>query len=309
MDDPANSRIISRVTLEYVLDLLGLGLRGGPLDPVDVLIMMTLSVSNVSHLGDDPALSRRYADPDHPETPDVKRPVTRVEVAEALHLPRETARRKINRLAAFRLLTQTEGGLIAAFEDRHPDRIVAGAIQNAGLLRKTIRSLERLGVKIPRDPALAGLEPGADSDLAHLRIISRATMDYARRLMKDSVQTFGLDLTDLLVVLTAYAGNYAYLKYEPALAGVQREAEASPSVDLRRPTSRNAIAAALNMPRETVRRRIARLIEAGYLAERAGGVVGALREVQTEAADRLRTRNQEMFAAMLASLQRQGVPV
>lgn len=309
MDDPANARIISRISLEYVLDLLGLGLQGGPLDPVDVLIMMTVAVSNVSHLGDDPALSRQFAAPDKPETPDVKRPVTRMEVADALHLPRETARRKINRLAAFKLLTQTEAGLIATYEDRNPDRVLAGAIQNAALLRKTIRSLERLGVKIPRDPALTGRDPGADNDLAHVRIISRATMEYARRQMRQFVEAFDIDLIDVLVVLTTYAGNYAYLKYEPALARLQREEAVSPEIDLRRPTSRNAVAAALNMPRETIRRRVARLVEAGYLAERDGGVIGAVGESRTEAADRVRSLNQQAFAAMLASLQRQGVPV
>jgi len=312
MDDPDNLRLIGRITLEYILDLLGLGLEGSGFDPVDVLILMTVSVGNVSHLKADPDLSRRFAAADAPETAEVKRPVSRVAVAEALELPRETARRKINRLEKAGLLVQVRGGLVAVFEARDPEAVVAAAARNANLLRKMIRVLERHGVTIPRDTPVSGgdqalIAPGAD--LAHLRIISRATMEYARTALSAASRIMGLDLIDVLITTTAAAANYGYLKYDLELSTRNSDPDERLPVDLRRPTTRNAIAAALHMPRETIRRRIARLVREGFLADKDGGVIWTVRDRLPEAGMRTMLENRALFVAMLSSLQRQGVPI
>jgi hypothetical protein len=141
-------RIISRLSMDYVVSIYSAILRGSRHDPLDALILCTVAVANVAHLNADRALSQTFAEIDQPEPLEIKRPISRNAVALSLGLPYETARRRIEKLLDQGALLEVEGGLIGANEEASPEMVKAMAEQNAVLLRRMVRSLRDQGVDI-----------------------------------------------------------------------------------------------------------------------------------------------------------------
>lgn len=148
MNDAANLRIISRLTMDYVVSIYSAILRGSPHDPLDALILSTVAVANVAHLNSDPDASRAYADIDSPEPQAIKRPISRNAVALSLGLSYETARRRIQRLLDDGALLEVDGGLVGSNETANPEAVRALAQQNAILLRRLVRTLKEHGVEL-----------------------------------------------------------------------------------------------------------------------------------------------------------------
>jgi len=148
LNDPANLRIISRLSMDYVVSIYSAILRGSRHDPLDALLLSTVAVANVAHLNTDKALSRAYSEIDQPEPLEIKRPISRNAVALSLGLSYETARRRIQKLLDEGALIEVEGGLIGANEQASPDMVKAMAEQNAVLLRRMVRTLRDMGVEV-----------------------------------------------------------------------------------------------------------------------------------------------------------------
>jgi CRP-like cAMP-binding protein len=148
MNDPAHLRIISRLSMDYVVSIYSAILRGSDHDPLDALLLSTVAVANVAHLNTDPELSRTYARMDQPEPVAIKRPISRNAVALSLGLSYETARRRIQKLIEEGALIEVTGGLIGANETTRPEMVKLMAEQNATLLRRLVRSLRDAGVDI-----------------------------------------------------------------------------------------------------------------------------------------------------------------
>jgi hypothetical protein len=148
VNDPAHLRIISRLTMDYVVSIYSAILRAGGHDPLDALLLSTVAVANVAHLNADREQSLAYGDIDHPEPMSVKRPISRNAVALSLGLSYETARRRIQRLLDAGALIEVEGGLIGANETARPEMVKAMAEQNAILFRRLVRNLRELGVEV-----------------------------------------------------------------------------------------------------------------------------------------------------------------
>jgi biotin operon repressor len=148
MNDPENLRIISRLSMDYVVSIYSAILRGSRHDPIDALILSTVAVANVAHLNADPELSQVYGGIDQPEPSDIKRPISRNAVALSLGLSYETARRRIQRLLDEGALVESNGGLVGANEQASPEMVRAMAEQNAILLRRLVRQLRDHGVEV-----------------------------------------------------------------------------------------------------------------------------------------------------------------
>jgi biotin operon repressor len=148
MQDPAHLRIISRLSMDYVVSIYSAILRGSDHDPLDALLLSTVAVANVAHLNADPELSRTYGEMDQPEPAAIKRPISRNAVALSLGLSYETARRRIQKLIEEGALIEVPGGLIGANETTRPEMVKVMAEQNATLLRRLVRSLRDAGVDI-----------------------------------------------------------------------------------------------------------------------------------------------------------------
>ncbi len=120
-------RIISRLSMDYVVSIYSAILRGSGHDPIDALLLSVVAVANVAHLNADKTQSRDFADISTPEPMDIKRPISRNAVALSLCLPYETVRRRSQNLIANGALVEIEGGLVGANEQSNPAMVRAMA--------------------------------------------------------------------------------------------------------------------------------------------------------------------------------------
>ncbi|HXC56793.1 MAG TPA: hypothetical protein VNU97_15955 [Rhizomicrobium sp.] len=109
------------------------------------------------------------------------------------------------------------------------------------------------------------------SNVDAVRVAGRLSIAYMMAIASEVLRTFPLDFLDLLLVTTIANSNLLHLTPRETKKGrrsslAQRDAE-------RVGISRNAVSRALNVPLETVRRRIAALIEKKILLEQADGLV------------------------------------
>ena len=148
MDDPRHIRLISRLSMDYVISIYSAILRSSPHDPLDALILSTVAVANVAHLSADPIQGMQYARLDQPEPVEVKRPISRNAVALSLGMSYETARRRVEKLIAAGSLIEIDGGLVGTNENQNPQMVLAMAQQNATLLKRMVRLLREAGVEV-----------------------------------------------------------------------------------------------------------------------------------------------------------------
>lgn len=100
------------------------------------------------------------------------------------------------------------------------------------------------------------------------RVAGRLSIAYMMAVASEVLRRFPVDMLDLLLITTISNMNLA----ADALSGPDGERLANPAPD-RAGVSRNAVSRAINVPLETVRRRIAGLIEKKVLVERDDGIV------------------------------------
>jgi len=106
----------------------------------------------------------------------------------------------------------------------------------------------------------------------NLRLKGAVVCDSMLRLLRLATDAGDGDLEAYMVYLAVVSAGVGRLVRDPVMR--KRYADQTPVPDDLRPTiSRRAIAESVGLPRETVRRKIAALIEAGHLAARRGGVV------------------------------------
>lgn len=150
MDNPAHLRIVSRLSMDFLVTYLGGAVRNSRAgyDIIDLVILMTIGVGNVDHMKGDVALSRRYGSADQPAPEELRRPMSRLAVAQALGLTRETTRRKINKLIEDGALKEAGKGVVVVREDLLDEGHLANARLNVILLRNLVRSLRQHGVEV-----------------------------------------------------------------------------------------------------------------------------------------------------------------
>ncbi|HEX4270477.1 MAG TPA: hypothetical protein VHZ32_03790 [Rhizomicrobium sp.] len=103
------------------------------------------------------------------------------------------------------------------------------------------------------------------------KIIARLIYRFLLTIMGEGMRDAPLDPIDHMLALVIDTANLSHIDSSPELCR-QNAARVEPD-ELRRGVSRGAIARALSMPAETVRRRLNGLIEANILIEREDGVI------------------------------------
>jgi len=101
-----------------------------------------------------------------------------------------------------------------------------------------------------------------------VRIAGRLSIAYMLRIGSEVLRRFPVDMLDLILITTI-----ANLNLVPPDRSGPAEDRLSGSHPERDGVSRNAVSRAVNVPLETVRRRIAGLIEKKILVERPDGIV------------------------------------
>ncbi|WP_298252998.1 hypothetical protein [Bradyrhizobium sp.] len=108
-------------------------------------------------------------------------------------------------------------------------------------------------------------------DLA--RAVSRHILAYGLYSISELLRHYDFDPVDLLLVHAVMNANVAAIMKDPALDRRFASLEASEPDSFKKGISRAALARFLNLPFETVRRRVARLKKRAILFERTDGLI------------------------------------
>jgi predicted transcriptional regulator len=258
------ARLVSRLTVDYLLGLLDQLRAAFDGDIVKGVVFLAVTQCNVGHIDRDPALADQWADLETPPPDSLRRPVSAGVVAQCLGLPKETARRKVRQLVAERYFALAPGGVIV------PQRVFlrpgnVGALRrNAAQLRQLYAALSQGGVSMARDYALA---PGE----VRLRQLGRFSTDFVLRAVDSMRGLFAGELLSGLIFMAIGAANVRHITQGPA--GPYADLDDPPPDSERRPISALALSRELGIPAETVRRHVRRLEQEGYCVARRDGVV------------------------------------
>ena len=146
----------------------------------------------------------------------------------------------------------------------------------------------------------------AEADLA--RALSRHTLSYILCAISEMANAYDFDTMDLLLIHTILNTNVVAIMRDPKLdkryAGLE---DVEPDTE-KRGVSRAALGRFLNIPVETVRRRVASLIERGVLESTAEGlIVTEKNQFKFGNNQKLQITNVQLVKKLLKDLDRAGI--
>jgi len=143
------------------------------------------------------------------------------------------------------------------------------------------------------------------------KVISQASVRFVINFMREAMKTYaslGLDPTDYLIILTIDTQNVAHIQNDPQIS-LRYAALVEPDW-MRRGVSRAEVSRITQIPLETVRRRINRLIEMGVLADRPDGVIlPETNRIATASRRRKMHINTQLVERLISDLDARGVPL
>jgi hypothetical protein len=143
-------KIISRAAIRFLLNLLGDAAQMPQelkLDPIDYIIAIAIGSANVSHIDNDPSLSRQYAGLVEPDA--MRRGISRAAVSRATNLPLETVRRRINHLIEIGVLKERDDGIILSSTNPHRVGVRRDLMhRHAQLVDRMVRDIRARGVNL-----------------------------------------------------------------------------------------------------------------------------------------------------------------
>ncbi|MGQ2990494.1 MAG: hypothetical protein ACT6RD_10210 [Brevundimonas sp.] len=224
-------------------------------DLVSVMLLAAVSNANTSHLDARPDISQRYLAVGS-VTDDLRRPAAVSSLARSLGVPRETARGKAHELVALGLIEMVPEGLIL-----RSDALLADPIRSAS--QAFMESIERFIQGLARleacglDETWALATPTPQVQWGALRLVTANMLRSIAHVM-DLSPDLGLMSAYIMLAVTQETGAHLELDAQPpppsALGRTRRG-----------PVRGAAVAAALSMPQETVRRHLQRLVRSGRL--------------------------------------------
>lgn len=261
---PLTARLVTRASVAFMLDLVKLGRLGRNLN--DGLIALAIIQANVAPITRDAQLSRAYATLDCPPLDTLRRPVSVSAIANALRLPYETVRRRVALMAAEGICEITSRGVVA------PSAVLVTPAHRA-VLELNSTYLEAFYGRL-RDIGFLGPPTPAERfapDQPPLRAVARISADYALRLLEYLTQRIG-GLAECLIFLEIMRSNIEGIT--DAERGYDEKGALGYLADERRKAiSVSSLAVRVDIPAETARRHVSRLLKAGLVARMPGGLI------------------------------------
>lgn len=216
-------------------------------DVSDAVVMIAVMSANVRHLDEARTGLPRHIHYEDPPADTIRRPVTALAVAERVRLPRETVRRRLERLTTAGRCQRTAGGYIV------PQDVIANE-EHLEAARANLRAAARLRRDI--DSTCAEVLPPMTPTS---RLGSYASPPL--RLISRRLAEFSLDVTAPLAELAGgYDEAFVYLAAVEATGRCQRPLE-TPYI------SAYSLAYSLKLPEESARRRLKKLVARGLLGQ------------------------------------------
>jgi hypothetical protein len=259
----AKLRVAARLANGFALDLVKLGGTG---DIVDRLLGAAISQANVAQITRSAELQLRYATFDAIPPDEERRPVSINAIASSLRIPFETTRRRVAALAEVGVLQVVPRGVIVPNGPLTTPQYRQMVFANYELVRSLYARLRGVGVVDDLAHAPSRFDPSDPP----VRLVIRLSTDYLLRLAEPVTQHIGDVIMGLVLMDVILANTEHVPDIEPpemiAPEGHVRD-------ELRRPVRAAALAERLGVPLETVRRRLAKLVETDRCERRADGYV------------------------------------
>src|SRR5665213_3386650 len=109
--------------------------------------------------------------------------------------------------------------------------------------------------------------------VTYSRAIGFYSVEYLLRTLRNLGPAFDFDYERMIIALSVTMGNVQHLVNTPEQLAAYPDLATVIPAELQRPVTRLAITRATGLPRETVRRKVANLVEAGVLVKDARGGV------------------------------------
>jgi predicted transcriptional regulator len=272
-------RAALRVTSDFFLRITSLLSGLMDRDLIRGLIWLGIVEANVRRVNLDPELSEAFASSETPLTDDLREPVSVYALAQTLRLPYETTRRYVQKLIDAGQAVRVERGVIVPQEAMEAPPVRLAAVQFHASLRRFMEILVRIGA-YPEllGPAPAGHCPhlsqarnGAPSNF--LRRMARSTNSFYLRTAEVLADAADGDLVRGIVFLGVIQANIQTLNSDLDLSLQYGGVENIPPDDIRRPISVYALAQSLDLPYETTRRYVQKMIEDGRCVREPAGIV------------------------------------
>jgi len=268
-EDGAVARIIARVSTEYVLrgfqllvDTYG-DIRAG-------LLVQAINIANVGYTDAQAEETRTAAGASGVFPDEMRRPVTIARLADSAGLPFESVRRAVQQLIGEGLCQRVPGGVIVPRTTIERPENLRAVLANVGYVRKFMRDLHAGGL-IGQVPASLAAAATVDGTWV-ARLVTRLSSEYFLRALELLADIYG-DPRAGIVAQTIVAANTAHLDTREGGGWRYAGIDQPPPDEARRPVSVSRIAESLDLPYETVRRHVERLLEADICVRTQGGVI------------------------------------
>lgn len=252
-------RLTARQSAEYFLNIVRLLDHAVDRDLVTTLTFLSIARANMRVFTADPDRAMRYAAMDAVPPDSDRTPVTVYAIAKELGIPYETVRRHAAKLRKEGLCDSVTGGLIipnSAF--LHPGML--SAVQAHWALTQDFVNSAGGHATAPSEPP-----PGDVS-----RQVVRLGINYFLDVIALIGRTLEVDALGALVMRAVSFVNLEQHAYDPS---AYPEVPVGPKDSEREPVSVYAVAKTLNLPYETTRRHVRRLMERGLLEKSGAGVI------------------------------------
>lgn len=232
------------------------------------------------------------------------RPVSATAVATSMNLPSTTVRRQITTLVEAGLLRREKAGLLVT-PDRLADAAFGAVVEaHAAGLFATLRVLQH-------DYAVAAATLAAGIERLPAAVIARLLATLELRIMENSVDRHG-DLVFAFIHAATIVANVQHITRDPVLARRFAAEDQPPPDAMREPISTRALAQGIDLPFETVRRRVASLVARGEIDATPAGLIVPTRVLTSDRHMQQVRHEVRMFEHMLhtlANLARTSTPV
>lgn len=298
---PAIGRASAAFVAEFVRDASAV--CGGSI--VDTVLCMALLDGNLRYVPTErgPSCWSDAADPEALD--DLRRPSSIHSIATSLSLPFETVRRRIRGLAERGMCVFVPGGVLIdtahfARQDTLPliDKIHAGVRALYVVITQHAPSFDPLGVDVG--------EPPPSRDQAASWIVSRAALSYVLRYMESAERVAG-SLLDGAIFMAVFNHNVAGYVARARAPGAPAMGADILDDDLRDRIPAFAVARAMGLSAETVRRRINILLARGLLVRDDRGVYVPGSVLASPPMRAHRDRNIASLQRLFGELQRAGL--
>jgi DNA-binding Lrp family transcriptional regulator len=261
-------RLIFRCVMAFLLDLASQMNRrhGGDFVQASVFLAVTQATRPVAS-GEGGALTVRG--------------ISVRAIAQSLLLPYESTRRKIGELEAAGLIQRvSDGGIVVAPGALRGETARADAEANWASLRRLIADLRDLRFDFNAFSEVSALPLRLDAEATDLvGIIAGPCADFVLRVLEMAAPVHG-SLLDALVCTAIMTANADLLTHDAELAWKYGGAETPPPDELRRPVTIAALARRLNLPHESVRRRVNHFVALGWVKRVTGGYLYRIDRMQ-----------------------------